>query len=540
MTNITTSYAVVAQELPAGNKILNGGTVPSDYSVISGTGGQRGLTNQQTANINTWGLTATQSITFMVWSQDGQWPFVRFRGVYKVQGTNDTIVGVKPYDCKDSCETNYLEAPLRNLAATPQVATWTQNGVQKKQSVIQGGGFDTYTFTWCTGPGEPDPALNWGMTGGSPSITPLPDGGFSVGTGEWGSGTGVDLGAGAGGWAVPTNTGTFNGFTNNIWAVTNSDNPFGNQATGLTNGFPIVWNNPDTTAARDATLKAGFNKVASQNDSIISGLIMVNQSILNQSNGGSSFTMSSNVSDAGTHSRLDKIINLMTNDFEEFDKSTVLNYYSNLYGNAVELAESRAAPVTEMLSPFEGSTDFTIPEPPESDFFQVELLPGRVFDFRPSNYLGGVFAVARSLITWILVMGYAYIIIKDIVVVFKTFGGTNQFHIPNVQGTIFGVGGNWGALLIPVLVVAGLALWAYVLAKLGVGLTAFLTGDVTTALFTNPFGGVAGAVAAGIGESTLFFPWSMFFGLAGAYLAWDLTIGFMAAFITVAIRFFIA
>jgi len=193
--------------------------------------------------------------------------------------------------------------------------------------------------------------------------------------------------------------------------------------------------------------------------------------------------------------------------------------------------------VADLLSPLEGSTDFTVPSP-QDEFWELTLIPGKLaFNIKPSHYLGGVFAVAKQLISWILVMGYALLIVKDVVKVIKTFGTTNQFHIPNVQGTIFGVGGNWGVLLVPALLVIGLAIWSFALAKIGIAFTGFVTGEVTTALFTNPFGSVTGAVAAGIGESSLFFPWTMFFGLAGAYLAWDLSIGFVVAFLTIAIRF---
>jgi len=479
------------------------------------------------------GTTGSQEMTVMIWIGDRPSITPRYIGTYTIVGTNDVVFGYMPTTCGDYTNHSSYVAPISNTSTQPQKAVWRQDGVVKKSVILQPGQSDTYTYTWDS---PPDPNLTWGTEKIQTSIFADGAGGYDVTAVGVTNGNSWDVGNPMTGIQTPW-SGPFDVVNSNEFKFVYGDMPSFSQTNLISSGV-IDWDIASTSAARDDTLKAGFSKLAGQNESIINGLLAVGES---SGGGGStgSIEFPTDFPSMTTSNQLDALTRMLTNG-AAYNQTNFIGGLSNQWNEAEVEGKTQGGAVSNLYIPFNGITSWTLPDANDS-LFSVTLIPGKpAFDFRPSKYLGAVFAIAKSLISWILVISYAYVLCKDIVAIVKTFGSTNQFHIPNVQGTIFGVGGNWGALLIPVLVIAGLALWAYVLAKLGVGLSAFLTGDVTTALFTNPFGGVTGAIAAGIGESTLFFPWSLFFGLAGAYLAWDLTIGFTAAFITVAIRFFIA
>jgi len=281
MTNVRWNISLVAQGVA-------GIPVSTDSGV--NLGGPSGIAPGASATIQAITSGNTNAWRdYMVYVADGTWPFTKFIGLYRIQPyANTNYIDVVGEWCKTGCRTNTLPAPMFNRSAMPQIGKWHQDGVLKKQSTIQPGTSDSYTFEWCVDDGDPN--LAWGMSATIPQITDLGDGNFDVGGATVGSGTQLDLGGGGSSLPLFTNSIADNFLSSTNWPI-NSDNPFGSTATGLTNGYPIVWNNPDSTAARDATLKAGFNKLSSQNDSIINGLLLVNQTINNQSNGGSSVTV---------------------------------------------------------------------------------------------------------------------------------------------------------------------------------------------------------------------------------------------------------
>jgi len=506
------------------------------------SGGQIGMTNQQIVVANSAGLTPSQSARMQVFIKEGAAGAMRSIGFVTVSGAvgGGAVIGFWP-SCGTTnppCITNSLARTVVNKAQRYGFAVFEMDGVLKHSEMIGPGQSSSYTYEWCRTVLEGAPTLHYGMSYQESAIISDGDGNYEVA--DLGSSQTItrDLNSTNSTGVTGGGAGTF------ADGLASTNQPFTGQITNstavnLTNAYPINWNNPDTTAARDATLKAGFNKLAQQNESIINGLVMVNGTIESSGSGGGGSGTNEWPGDfpsMTTSNQLQNITGILTNN-PAFDSTNAVGTVSNMWGAAQGHGETQAGEVMDLLSPFEGTIAFDVPAPQDS-FWQVTLIPGKpAFDFRPSNYLGGVFDVAKNLITWILAIGYAYLIINDVVKIIKTFGNTNQFHIPNIQGTIFGVGGNWGVALVPALLIIGLAIWAFVLVKIGVGISAAVTGELATAIFTNPFSGAAGSIAAGIGESGMFFPWAIFFGIAGAYLVWDLTIGFVTAFITIAIRF---
>lgn len=228
-------------------------------------------------NIQTWSMTGAQSVTVALWVTDGTDITPRYQGQYTTVGTNNTVFSYMPRTCSTNTQAKTFAATLNNTASMTQRATWKKDGVVVFSIYLSPGQSYTYTYTWNS---PPDPSLSWGMTALATTILNN-DGNFDIKTVGQTNDYTFNLGTGG---TNQGNTGsnTFDSQTNTFWPVY-GDMPNWN-ATSLTNPGAINWNNPDSTAARDATLKAGFNKIASQLDSVINGEAMIKEAIENAPN----------------------------------------------------------------------------------------------------------------------------------------------------------------------------------------------------------------------------------------------------------------
>lgn len=301
LTNITTTAKTVGLANVSGTVTI-GNSVPGDFPIISGTGGMRGLTNGQISVIGSAGLATNQSATVMVWMSAGTNGTVRFIGQRTVYGTvgGGAIIGVYP-DCFTNpppCISNSLPVTVENKRNMYGIAAFYKDGVLDYSVFLPPNGVATHTYTWCRTVNEPGPYFRYGMSYSEDAIIPDGEGGYAVGENGGNQELSPDL----------DNPGSINGATGTgAGSNPNTLNPTNapltgsltnNNATQLTNGFPINWNSTDTTAARDATLRAGFNKIAQQLQSVINGEIMINQTLQSQSN----VTVNVNVTNTGSAS----------------------------------------------------------------------------------------------------------------------------------------------------------------------------------------------------------------------------------------------
>lgn len=192
------------------------------------------------------------------------------------------------------------------------------------------------------------------------------------------------------------------------------------------------------------------------------------------------------------------------------------NHVAGLDG-MVEGADNGLSTALESLVP---SGTFDVPNGGGS-FWEVTLYPGAPpFNFRPSSYLGEMFSVAKQLISWIIVVGYVFLVLKDIYGVVSTIGSGSQLLKPRLDAQALGTGGDWGAALVPFYVGAFLVAYAALITVIVGAVVVFLGGEISLTLALNPFSGVTGAAAAGVGESAQFFPWSVFFSGVVSYAVW--------------------
>jgi len=441
---------------------------------------------------------------------------------YDYPGTATYIYCVTSSACtgtNGACVSGSASKTVKNTQTQTGIAVFYEDDVLKHSKLLQPGESETYLYEWCRTQQEGLPLIRHGMSFEESGVITDGSGNYSVvntgGTQQFEddiNSTNV--------LAAPA-SGNYDGtsLTNSKLAGTLTNNT----AINLTNGLPIVWNNPETTAARDATLKAGFNKLAQQNQSLINASIMNNSAINNLTNyigSGGSVTglFSTNVSDARTHELLE---NLLGNGTNTLGVGDMFGLVTNAYNTAKPTAQTDFdAKMTELK---DLTVDNSVPTGSDS-FWEISMFPGRSekMNFRPSNHVSGVFTMGRAMLTWIIIIGFTIFVLKDIFELIKLIASTSQMSAPDAEATIFGVGGNWGLLLIPVVVGIFLAVWAALLLAAGTALGTVLGGiDFVQVLAAGPFGGAAvGAVGEGVSEANKLIPFGFLIGSAAAYASW--------------------
>jgi len=277
-TNVYYSAVVVEQSGFSGHYApSSGGPIGSGVG-----GGNFALAAGATRTVWSVGITGVQSQRLAVFcAQNGGG--LKLVGYALVTGSAGATLGFFP-DCGGtniSCITNSLSRSVANNSAMYGIAVFEMDGVLKYSQSLAPGESATYLYEWCRTINEDAPTLHFGMSYNESAIVLSNDGTYEVANNPSEQmHSEVQTNTADRGISGPADT---QSFTNAALtgSITNST------AQNLTNAYPINWNNPDTTSARDATLKAGFNKLASQNQSIINGLGMIAQ---NSGGGGSGGT----------------------------------------------------------------------------------------------------------------------------------------------------------------------------------------------------------------------------------------------------------
>jgi len=310
--------------------------------------------------------------------------------------------------------------------------------------------------------------------------------------------------------------------TNTVPTVVSKDGPT-TYIASATNS-PIVFTGTNDTREGYSALYDAITKAAAENNS---GLKGIRESIdgLDFGQGGT------NVSDSGTHSRLDQIFEGMTNTTARTD------FLTEVTNTAAADYTDQNGDLATLLAPFsEGEMDSSIPGGGGDAAWTVELMPGVPFNFRPSRMLGDVFSVAYKFFTWLLLLSFYVKVLHDIFGLVKVAGETNQMRLPNAQMTILGVGGNWGVALLGVYAGVFLVGYASLLAGISLAVGHFGFAGTVGDFFAGPFASVPAAAVNGIAESGLFFPWVTFISLSGAYVVWLATKNMLGAAVVLKVR----
>lgn len=192
-------------------------------------------------------------------------------------------------------------------------------------------------------------------------------------------------------------------------------------------------------------------------------------------------------------------------------------------------AEGAAAPYyADGVASLEGLMgDFVGPSDPGlGSGVQLEIplgVAGYSLVFDPfSGELGTMWDVARRFFSWLLFVAYLMRVAKESMEFLRLMAQSRGTVGPSANISVFGVGADWGHVLIPVLVVAVLALLATALGYLVTTLVSLL--PVWHSEFVaGPFGsGAGGAVGLGIELLKRVIPFGVVFQLVVAYVLFRL------------------
>lgn len=170
-----------------------------------------------------------------------------------------------------------------------------------------------------------------------------------------------------------------------------------------------------------------------------------------------------------------------------------------------------------------GSAAGTVNIPLQGGFsIDASLMPGE---------WSGVWALIRSLISWFIAIGFIVEVSRESLKFVGILGAAQTSHIPNIQGTALGFGGNWlGVALSPAVIAAVLTAMGLAIGVLTLWITNNVTGGQGLVAFTNPFqGGYSAAVQMGIDFLCYAIPFEAIFSAAMGLFVFNLTMAKAAA-----------
>lgn len=321
------------------------------------------------------------------------------------------------------------------------------------------------------------------------------------------------------------------GSTGTNWGGTNwnvSLNAGTNPATpwqSLTNTI-INFTGTGTGAARDDTLKAGFSRLALQNEGIQDRLLEIAAGI--QGIDGGSSGGSGTVDVAAVVGELRSIHNSMTNTAGVQGQFETL---TNLWGTPDPAGQ---VDFVNQLTDLQG-LDVEIGAIPAIDdsFWKLRLMssrPDTEVNLRPSAHLPGVASALFQLLTWLTFVGYGVMVMRDIFEIIKVIASTTQLNAAEAEATIFGIGGNWGILTAGLFVPMFLAIWAVALlsAATGVNIMWGTYSNLVNGLVNFFASSPSGPVAQGWAEASQWLPVGVIVQTAVAYISWLVTKNFTA------------
>jgi len=466
-------------------KRIGSGASYAGIQTAAGTWSTNGISAGQNS---TFQLMVTQELSPDVWTYvecgDSFVATYQYKAIRAVSG------------CMGGPELLYKEACVKNPLNQWVVGQWYVNGGSVHSAFIGPYESACYTFEYYDGD-----ALLWGYgvnesgllvsyTNGSPDITVTNSTKFVDYSGE-----------------NPTNPAS-------LYPVQTNQTPW----TQFVTNSSIDWDSSASTNLTDVT-KGGFGALlqAQQDQSQQFNLMIAK---LNELNGGGG----TEIDLSGVEARLDAISGNMTN--QNGSTNGIWQGYTNLQGSILGATNSWESSVASLRSGLGSISNLGVGISDSSPVslgsaLTVEMV-GYEWDFNPLNQpsVAGLWGIARKLFAYILYAMYAVGVLKRIMTVIKAIGTAQQGTVPNVEASALGFGGNIGVALAAVIIPLFLIIFAAISAWAGVGISGMISGEVGTALATNPFTGAVGAVATGIELARHFFPFSVAFGLFGAYLIW--------------------
>lgn len=442
-------------------------------------------------------------------------------------------------NCVDSA-TNFTMSIKNNNPVTTayQLIDSFGNGVCNANTVLTAGhnGYLGTTLLWnqCQGyhtaDGTPEDVSNWKVyswvgigshtftdfagchliSGEQPMVSPFIAGGPGVGVGGAG-------GAGSGGGD------TSGGMTNPPIVPS----PTNNLYVGNTNNT-IATNYSSATAAQNGVIQIGFANLIDVTRSGFGALDSDLTKISSQlgalggsTNGGGGISDSNWIWGAymGESNQLAGIYGALTNGSGTNGMIMGFGGLGTNYDSAEHLVHSTYSPFKGQLDGIAGG--LATPGLPSGGGGALDVVIGThtmTFDPIHDAKWGNMWSVMKQFAFWILCAAYMAKCGKDIFDIIKLMGTARGFNVPNIQGELFGFGGNWGVLAAPVILGGILAAYAIIL---GVAAT-FLSGNssIIDTIHGNPFQGAGGSVTTGLGWLFDAYPISEAIGLTCSYLVW--------------------
>lgn len=448
--------------------------------------------------VNTWYVASSASLTFQQEQElsPGNWlaTSITFNGATMGNTPIELTVGQMP-------SSGTATPTIKNNTSSPMVGYVTKNGQIVSSKVLQPG--ESWT----------PPSLTYGLEDKIGWGTKAPEviGGLD-GTGNY--------------MTVLTNYDNpivddygSNYMGNNTYSITNS-NPNSTPWQSATNG-QINFTGTSSTAARDDTLKAGFNTLAAnQKLQLAQGQHLIEA--VNGIQGGSSGAVTVNLTNNFTDSNIVNSINSLHNSLTNFSTNTgwqnfITNDVAGYYGDAKGHLDTVKANLT-------GPTVADSSSLPS----MVAAMGGWNFDFSPGSHgLAPLFETAKALFKWLLVAAFLTKIIKDAMEFVKTMASAQQITFPQVNV----IGNTLGAIAIPVIVVVILGAMGIALATITSSIVSH--SDLFSIFNTNPLGS---ASAVGLQLANAFFPFATLFSLVVAYAIYRVTMTTAATVVVFVIR----
>jgi len=212
----------------------------------------------------------------------------------------------------------------------------------------------------------------------------------------------------------------------------------------------------------------------------------------------------------------------LTNEWHgAFTNAPSLDGMGTNYVSAKAIADDTIGPLKSVI---DGIVSALTPYDPGDGNETAISVPIGTYTMHVSPFEGewsNVWSTMRSFLAWVLVIGYLTKISMDSYKFVNVAGAAQQMRIPNINAEVLGIGGNWGAVLVPVLLTAFLIATGVLLGFLATWLTNSLSYFLIVS--SNPFSGASGSVSLGLNWFYRACPVALMFGLSVSYIIFRLS-----------------
>lgn len=335
-----------------------------------------------------------------------------------------------------------------------------------------------------------------GNTNGTPNVvTPPAPGQFDPGGGKVGS--------------------------NILWSMSSATNVIISQQEGDAALYDVMSKH---SAANDANLR-NINSNISRLIGVVGGL----------TNGTSDIGVSNAL--WLTHGSLTNFINGFSTN--SLDVGSMTGTVMQAWGEAMSKAAQENFELEGTLDIVKG---LTIEDAPAGDSSPLQFSWGGVdWDFDPSHYVNPGFIY--QLFAWVLAAAYLIKIIGDIMKWVHVLAAANQVKTPYIDANVFGFGGNFGIMLIPVFVGAFLVAYGAFIGIVTSELGTAFSGTAFSYLTSGPLSGGSGggvSVAVAIYLIQLYFPIDLLVSLTAGYIIFRATMVSIGMAFALTLKLFIS